>query len=125
MTPQLGTDGPKIIYPFRGIAQATRQLTGPRRRTLAYVTSLVIAAFATAASLILAGYTVDSPLTVLALGIAAAVADRVSLRLTSTTELSISGLPAVVAAVLLGPLAAGIVGAASMLGDPELVSRRD
>ena len=34
-------------------------------------------------------------------------------------------LPTLFAAVLFGPLAAGVVGAASMLGDPELISHRD
>jgi putative nucleotidyltransferase with HDIG domain len=45
------------------------------------------------------------------------------MRLTGNTELSVSGLPAIFAAVVFGPLAAGLVGAASMLGDPELASR--
>jgi putative nucleotidyltransferase with HDIG domain len=62
---------------------------------------------------------------VLVLGIAAAAAERTNVRLTRTTELSISDLPILFAAVLFGPLAAGIVGAASNLGDPELVSRRN
>ena len=43
--------------------------------------------------------------------------------MTGNTELSVSGIPALFAAVLFGPLAAGLVGAASMLGDPELTSR--
>jgi putative nucleotidyltransferase with HDIG domain len=43
--------------------------------------------------------------------------------LTRNVELSVSGIPAIIAAVLFGPLAAGLVGAASMLGDPELMSR--
>ena len=34
-----------------------------------------------------------------------------------------SGVPTIFAAVLFGPLAAGLVGASSMLGDPELTSR--
>ena len=87
--------------------------------------ALVASALFVAASLILAGYGLEAPLTVLALALAAAAAERVSVRLTTTTELSISGIPALFAAVLFGPLAAGVVGAASMLGDPELVSRPD
>jgi len=74
--------------------------------------------------LIIAGYVLEAPLTVLALALAAAAVERVSIRI-KTTELSISGIPAVFAAVLFGPLAAGLVGSASMLGDPELISRRD
>jgi len=96
-----------------------------QRRTVVYVVSLAAAAFATAAALIVAGYGLEAPATVLALAAAAAIAERSSLRLTKTTELSISGLPALFAAVVFGPLAAGLVGGASMLGDPELISRRD
>jgi putative nucleotidyltransferase with HDIG domain len=71
------------------------------------------------------GYRLSDPVVVLVLGIAAAAAERTNVRLTRTTELSISDLPILFAAVLFGPLAAGIVGAASNLGDPELVSRRN
>ena len=86
----------------------------------------------TAGALIVAGYTLQSPITVLALAIAAAVAERISVRfavaqrgLTSTEEQSIHLLPTLFAAVLFGPVAAAVVGAASMLGDPELIARRD
>ena len=58
--------------------------------------------------------------TVLTLAGAAAIAERGSVRLTKTTEQSISLLPALFVAVLFGALPAAIVGAASMLGDPEL-----
>jgi HD-GYP domain-containing protein (c-di-GMP phosphodiesterase class II) len=54
---------------------------------------------------------------VLALGAIAAVAERGSVRLTQTTEESISILPMLFAAVLFGPVAAAFVGAASMIGD--------
>lgn len=104
----------------------------PHRRTLAYVTSLTLVAGLTAVGLVLAGYTLESPGTVLALALAAAVAERISVRfavarrgLTSTEEQSLHLLPTLFAAVLFGPLAAAVVGAASMLGDPELVARRD
>jgi HD domain len=113
-----------MVYPVRGIAQAVRSIgRGPHARTVAYVVSLVVTAVGAAISLILAGYTVEAPLTVLALALAAAAAERVSVKLSQTLELSISGIPSVFAAVLFGPLAAGVVGAASMLGDPELLSR--
>jgi len=133
MTPRLGTDGSRIVYPVRGIVQAFRELgRHPQRRTLAYVTALAVAAVATAGALIAAGYTLQSPMTVLALAIAAAVAERISVRfavaqrgLAKTEEQSIHLLPTLFAAVLFGPLAAGAVGAASMLGDPELIARRD
>jgi hypothetical protein len=74
----------------------------------------------TGLALVTAGYGLEVPVVVLALAGAAAVAERSSVRLTRTTELSISVLPTLFAAVLIGPLAAAVVGAASMLGDPEL-----
>ena len=122
----MGTDGSRIVYPIRGMTQGIRHLRNqPQRRTVLYVTALVLTASALGAALVVAGYGIDAPLTVLALALAAAVAERSSVRLTKSTELTIAGLPALVAAVLFGPLAAGLVGSASMLGDPELVARPD
>lgn len=130
MTPRLGTDGNRIVYPIRGIVQGF--LDRPQRTTLAYVSALVAAALATTAGLIASGYTLEAPLTVLALSVAAAVAERINVRFTvaqsglaKTEEQSIHLLPTLFAAVLFGPLAAAAVGATSMLGDPELVSARD
>jgi HD superfamily phosphohydrolase YqeK len=99
---------------------------------MAYVCTLVVLAGAVAVGLIATGYTLESPWAVLALAVAAAVAERIGVRfdvaargLTRTEEQSISLLPTLFAAVLFGPLAGGCVGAASMLGDPELVAPRD
>jgi len=124
MTPRLGTDGTRIVYPFRGIVQGARVLRShPQGRTVAYVASLVVSAFVTAAALTVAGYGLETPIAVAVLAAAAAVAERSSVRLTKTAEQSISVLPTLLTAVLFGPLAAATVGAASMLGDPELTSR--
>jgi HD-GYP domain-containing protein (c-di-GMP phosphodiesterase class II) len=126
MTPRLGTDGNRIVYPVRGIKQGVRRLVvNGQSRTVVYVVALVTTALLTAAALITAGYTLEAPVSVLALAIAAAVAERSSIRLTKTMEMSISILPTLLAAVLFGPLAAAVVGAASMLGDPELTTRGD
>jgi HD-GYP domain-containing protein (c-di-GMP phosphodiesterase class II) len=126
MTPRLGTDGNRIVYPVRGIAQGLRGVVAhPQRRTLVYVAALVGAASWTAVALVTAGYGLESPLTVLVLAVAAAAAERGSVRLSKTTELSLSGVPTIFAAVLFGPLAAALTSGASMLGDPELVSRGD
>lgn len=104
----------------------------PQRRTLAYVAALALTALVTAGALWAAGYSFEAPGTVLALALAAAIAERISVRfavakrgLTSTEEQSLHLLPTLFAAVLFGPLAAAVVGAASMLGDPELIARRD
>jgi len=65
-----------------------------------------------------AGYGVGSPWAVAVLAAAAAVAERGRVRLErgSATESSISNLPVLFTAVVLGPLPAAIVGAGSMLG---------
>jgi hypothetical protein len=120
----LGTDGTRIVYPFRGIAQGLRHVGAhPQRRTVVYVFALAAAALMTAAALLGAGYSLESPLTVLVLAAVAVVAERVDIRLTRSVEVSISALPRLLAAVLFGPLAAAAVGGASMLGDTELTSR--
>ena len=55
--------------------------------------------------------------------ITAAIADRASVRVSEALELSISPVLTLFAAVLFGPLAGGLVGAASELGDAELFNR--
>src|SRR5262245_50373082 len=114
MTPRLGTDGSRIVYPVRGIVQGARH--HPQRTTLAYVAALLACATLVAIALVVMGYSLEAPFTVLALAIAAAVAERISVRfavaqrgLTRTEEQSISLLPTLFAAVLFGPLAAGVV----------------
>jgi putative nucleotidyltransferase with HDIG domain len=104
----------------------------PQRRTLVYVTTLIAAGVVTAVGLLVAGNDLAAPPTVLALAVVAAIGERISVRfavsrrgLTSTEEQSLHLLPTLFAAVLFGPLAAAVVGAASMLGDPELIARRD
>jgi hypothetical protein len=81
-----------------------------------YLGTLVVGASATVFLLVHLGYGVQSPWAVATLAAIAAVAERGRVRLNSTTELSISLLPMLFAAVAFGPLEAMIVGAASMLG---------
>jgi putative nucleotidyltransferase with HDIG domain len=88
----------------------------PRLLT-AYVTLLASTAILLCVALVAAGYRIESPLVVLALALATAVSERWSVRVSATTELTVYLLPTVFAAVVLGPLAAGIIAAASMLGD--------
>lgn len=76
----------------------------------------MVSASAVAFLLLHTGYGVQSPWAVATLAAIAAVAERGRVRLNSTTELSISLLPMLFAAVAFGPLEAMIVGAASMLG---------
>jgi putative nucleotidyltransferase with HDIG domain len=88
-----------------------------------YVASLAAAACALAAVLVLLGYSLGNPWIVLSLAAISAIAERNSVHIGRTTELTIWILPALFAAVLFGPLAGGVVGAASMIGDPETYSR--
>ncbi len=95
----------------------------PLRPLHAWVLGLAAMAALTAAGLVWAGYGIGNPWTLLALAITAAVAERGTVQLTRTTELSISPVLTLFAAVLYGPLAGGLVGAASELGDSELFGR--
>jgi putative nucleotidyltransferase with HDIG domain len=104
------------------MVQGVRDRSFAQPRTTVYVACLAIAAIATAAFLIGTGYGLVAPVTVVVLGIAAAAAERGNVRVTKAIELSLSQSPTLFAAVLFGPLAAGAVGAASMLGDPELLA---
>jgi HD-GYP domain-containing protein (c-di-GMP phosphodiesterase class II) len=90
----------------------------------AYVLCLTLLAVATGLALALAGYTPGNLLVLFALCVAAALTDRASVRYSETTDLTISPVLTLFAAVLFGPLAGGVVGAASELGDSELFGKR-
>ena len=90
------------------------------RFLVGYVLALISSATVVAWLLIQFGYSLGNTWVVVALGVAAALAERASVRLTDTTELSISPVLTLFAAVLFGPLAGGVVGASSELGDSEL-----
>jgi putative nucleotidyltransferase with HDIG domain len=89
-----------------------------------YVGGLALAAVALAASLAFAGFGPGSVWIVVGLAGANAVAERGGVHIGRTTELTIWILPALFAAVLFGPIAGGIVGAASMIGDAEIYARQ-
>ena len=99
--------------------------TADRIRVLAYVSLLAGLATANAVLLVVAGYRLGSPWIVGALAMVGIVAERSRVRLTKTIQQSISILPTLFAAVIFGPLAAGLVNASSMLGDPELLRRAE
>src|SRR6266545_3595808 len=83
----------------------------------AYVAGLALAAQAISVGLVLGGYGLGDEWSVAALCVIAAISERGLVRLTSTTSQSISILPTLCAAVLFGPLAAMLVGAASLIGE--------
>ena len=108
-----------MVYPERGICKLTTDI---QRQTQLFVTGLTAAAVLLLVALLIAGYDLEGAIwTVLALAAVNAVAERSGIWVTRTTQMSIALLPTLFAAVLFGPLAAGIVNAASMLGDPELL----
>src|SRR3954469_24910804 len=83
----------------------------------AYAVTLASCAGVLAAILLAFGWGVGDVWTVAALCVIAAVSERGLVRLTSTTSQSISILPTLFAAVLFGPLAGMVVGAASLAGE--------
>src|SRR3954452_5067132 len=120
--PCVGTNGKRKVIPLLGdfSREFVAHLCSLRRKDavlLRYVGCLAISALAISVVLAMAGYGIHAVWGVLALAGAAAVAERASVRLNATTEASISLVPTVFAAVVFGPLAAMVVGAASMLGD--------
>jgi putative nucleotidyltransferase with HDIG domain len=82
-----------------------------------YAGCLAFASILIAAGLAIVGYDLGDPWAVAALCVIAAVSERGLVRLTSTTSQSISILPTLFAAVVFGPLAAMLVGAASLLSE--------
>jgi CHASE3 domain sensor protein len=84
--------------------------------TFIWVASLSVGAVAAAVGLALAGYTLGNVWVVAILAIAAALAERGRVRLNRYMEESISLIPTLFAAIVLGPLAAMVVASASMLG---------
>ena len=97
-----------------------------QRNTQIYVAALSGAAIAMCVGLVAAGYDLGGdPWTVLALVVVNAIAERSGVWITRSAQMSIALLPTLFAAVLFGPLAAGLVYASSMLGDPEVLSRSD
>ena len=131
-TPRLGTDGERKLIPHSGDAPVpqsresrhSRGSDAARRRTLiAYSLGLGVLAVAVALGLLAYGATLGNPWVVVALCAAAVLTDRASVRLSETTDLTASPVVTLFAAVLFGPLAGGLVGAASELGDAELLRR--
>jgi putative nucleotidyltransferase with HDIG domain len=84
---------------------------------LVWVGTLCAASIGLAVGLAVAGWTLVSPLVVLALAAIAAVAEAGRVRLSGTMETSISLVPTLFAAVVFGPLASLLVAACSFAVD--------
>jgi putative nucleotidyltransferase with HDIG domain len=92
------------------------RLTAEARMRL-YIGVLGVVALLLVSGLLATDHALENAWVVVGLAAIAAVADRGSIRFSSTVEQSISLLPLLFAAVLFGPLAAMMVAAASMIGD--------
>jgi HD-GYP domain-containing protein (c-di-GMP phosphodiesterase class II) len=99
------------LKPFR---TAVRR---PNARVEAYAVFLAGSSVAVLIGLVGAGYTLDEPLAVGVLCIAAALAQRGQIDLTGSLKVSISLFPILLAAVLFGPIGAMAVSVSSMLGE--------
>ena len=88
----------------------------------AWVAILALGAGGLALGLLAVGYRLDHPEMVGVLGLLAIGAERESIRVTPSTEVSIASLVSVFAAVVLGPLSGAVVGAIGLLAD---LPRRD
>jgi putative nucleotidyltransferase with HDIG domain len=95
---------------------ADMRLTAEARMRL-YIGVLGVVALLLVSGLLATDHALENAWVVVGLAAIAAVADRGSIRFSSTVEQSISLLPLLFAAVLFGPLAAMMVAAASMIGD--------
>jgi putative nucleotidyltransferase with HDIG domain len=101
---------------YKSAAQRAR--SNSERTLLAYAVLLAGLAIALVAALLSAGTRVEGPAWELAVLVAVAiVAERQPVRITSNTEITVSVLPMLFAAVVYGPLDAIVVGALGLIGD--------
>ena len=116
----MGTDGTAFIT-LLGEARKVfgrDQKDSPSWLLLTYIWTLVFATTAMAVLLASDGHGGEVPLlTTGALAVIALAAERQSVKVASTLEMSVAALPMLFAAVAFGPLAAMIVGAIALAGD--------
>lgn len=124
LTPTRGTDGKGTITLLGDKSSSflkvvMGRLGETRPIMLVYASALSLTAGGLAAALTMTSNVSGSLWVVLLLAVVAAIAERGGVQMSSTMDLeeTISLLPILFAAVLLGPLAGLIVAAASMLGD--------
>jgi putative nucleotidyltransferase with HDIG domain len=121
-----GDTGAASLYPFWGRFQEI--VTVPYKVTTQtirawgglqwYASGLAVAALGLAAWLIYGGHSLGAPAwIVLALCAVGLLAERQSVHITATTQMSVSALPILFAALVYGPLAAMAVAASSLLFD--------
>src|SRR5215211_4507335 len=97
--------------------EITAEFRASPRDVKSFVSVVMIGGLGVVCALAAGGADIGNKWSVLALCAVAAISERGSIRVTSTTQESIHLLPTLFAAVLFGPLAAAAVGAASMITD--------
>lgn len=102
---------------WRGFRNVDRQ-----KLLYAWVWTLVICAAALCVTLALAGYRITHPVPTALLALGALAAERGSIRLSPTLEVSVASIVYIFAAVVCGPLSAVVVGGVGLLAD---LPRRD
>jgi putative nucleotidyltransferase with HDIG domain len=102
---------------FARVAKNPIATSASERLLLAYVGTLALGAVVVATAVALRSEPSTDLWATVALAAVAALSERGRVRLSQTTESSIALLPVIFAAVVLGPFAALVVGAASLLGD--------
>jgi putative nucleotidyltransferase with HDIG domain len=121
-----GNNGRRSLYPFWGrFQEVVANLNDLSVRTLRgwgglqwYACALVLMAIALAAALVRTDPSLGAPLwIIIALCGVALLAERQSVHITATTQMSVSALPILFAAVVYGPLAAMAVAASALLLD--------
>jgi putative nucleotidyltransferase with HDIG domain len=121
----MGDDGNPILYPFWGRNSRAFMTVSPVFSRVALVDRVV--GFAGALSLSAASFALillakgegisAPPLVIAGLALVALFAEKQSVYISGNTEMSVSVLPVLFAAVLYGPLEAMIVGACALLGE--------
>jgi putative nucleotidyltransferase with HDIG domain len=124
---ETGDNGAESLYPFWGIFQdivtVSYILTYRRIQWLWgslqwFATALVAAVLAVVGGLVVSGHSLGAPVWIIvALCAVALLAERQSVHITATTQMSVSALPILFAAVVYGPLAAMVVAASALVLD--------
>lgn len=124
--PLAGDDGVVDGIPLSGdfqvlLTRLARLSAAPPRLSIpSYASLLAFTALSLAAGIALAGVGFDGPLWAIALlALFAFAAEQQPVRLSTNSEVTVSIVPVLFAAVAFGPLAAMLVGAVGILGDAE------
>jgi putative nucleotidyltransferase with HDIG domain len=116
-----GTNGPQSVYPFWGtfksIRETTREVSRENRGVLRWLFVLLLAAAAAAVAFSVMGSPLPPWWQVAALIAVGGIAERLSIRVTTEVEMSVSFLPFVFTAVAFGPYAAFLVALGASFSD--------